>query len=319
MANATEAKFGDPVTRIAQTDCWTVLLRPKQPTFGSLVLICREPVQAFAEVSAQGYAELREMVGKVEATLRGLVAYERINYLMLMMVDPDVHFHVIPRYDGNRTFGALSFADAGWPGPPALEPAVALDSARSTAWRPVARRMAGRGRALSRAAGGRPAGLPGLPLFAFDRPRPVRAAPVHRAAGAGAGTLLIAQLLVGCYPARSRGSAGAPLFERAGDGREPGAHYFGLALPMAFTAAIFIAAARMSERLRARRQLTTGRRARASPRHTSCSRCADSVQPVPVWPGPAGHALRLPVALYDAMQTGWNAKVGEPVPPPARA
>jgi len=129
MANATEAKFGDPVTRIAQTTCWTVLLRPKQPTFGSLVLICREPVLAFAEVSAQGFAELRGIISKVEAVLRGFVAYERINYLMLMMVDPDVHFHVIPRYNGSRNFGALAFADAGWPGPPALEPAVALDTA----------------------------------------------------------------------------------------------------------------------------------------------------------------------------------------------
>ena len=129
MANATEAKFGDPVTRIAQTDCWTVLLRPKQPTFGSLVLICREPVTAFGDVSAQACAELRGVIVRIEAMLRGVVAYARINYLMLMMVDPDVHFHVLPRYAGSRNFGALAFADAGWPGPPALEPAVALDSA----------------------------------------------------------------------------------------------------------------------------------------------------------------------------------------------
>ncbi len=129
MANATEAKFGDPVTRIAQTDCWTVLLRPRQPTFGSLVVICREPATAFAELSPQAFAELRPVVRKVEAALRGFVAYERINYLMLMMVDPDVHFHVIPRYQGTRNFGAIAFADAGWPGPPALEPAVPLDSA----------------------------------------------------------------------------------------------------------------------------------------------------------------------------------------------
>ena len=129
MANATEAKFGDPGTRIAQTDCWTVLLRPKQPTLGSLVLVCREPVQAFSEVSGQGYSELRGVVRRIEALLRGFVAYERINYLMLMMVDRDVHFHVIPRYSGVRTLGAIAFADAGWPGPPALEPAVALDTA----------------------------------------------------------------------------------------------------------------------------------------------------------------------------------------------
>ena len=69
------------------------------------------------------------MVRGVETMLRDFVAYERINYLMLMMVDPDVHFHVIPRYNGTRNFGAIAFPDTGWPGPPALEPAVPLDSA----------------------------------------------------------------------------------------------------------------------------------------------------------------------------------------------
>jgi diadenosine tetraphosphate (Ap4A) HIT family hydrolase len=133
MANATETKFGDPATRLAQTDCWTVLLRPRQPALGSLVLICREPVTSFAEVSAQGYAELRELVGRIEATLREVVAYERINYLMLMMVDADVHFHVIPRYGGSRQFGDVEFRDAGWPGPPALDAAVALDPVMSDA------------------------------------------------------------------------------------------------------------------------------------------------------------------------------------------
>ena len=133
MANATETKFGDPTTRLAQTDHWTVLLRPKQPTFGSLVLICREPVQSFADVSASGYAELREVVSCIESTLREVVAYERINYLMLMMVDPDVHFHVIPRYDGSRRVGNVEFRDSGWPGPPALDAAVSLDSATSAA------------------------------------------------------------------------------------------------------------------------------------------------------------------------------------------
>lgn len=133
MANATETKFGDPTTRLAQTDHWTVLLRPKQPTLGSLVLICREPVRAFAEVSPQGYAELRDVVHRIEATLREVVAYERINYLMLMMVDPDVHFHVIPRYAGSRRLGDVDFPDAGWPGPPALDAAVSLDPVASDA------------------------------------------------------------------------------------------------------------------------------------------------------------------------------------------
>jgi diadenosine tetraphosphate (Ap4A) HIT family hydrolase len=129
MANATELKFGDPGNRIAQSAYWTVLLRPRQPTMGSLVLVCREDVTAFSEVSAAAFADLQLVVRRIEQALRAVVGYERINYLMLMMVDPDVHFHVIPRYSSPREFAGQGFPDAGWPGPPQLEPAVVLEAA----------------------------------------------------------------------------------------------------------------------------------------------------------------------------------------------
>jgi diadenosine tetraphosphate (Ap4A) HIT family hydrolase len=128
MANATELKFGDPAARVAQTAYWTVLLRPRQPTLGALVLVCRENVTAFSAVSAPAFADLQQIVQRVEGCLRQVVAYERVNYLMLMMVDPDVHFHVIPRYSQPRELAGQVFADAGWPGPPALEPAVVPDA-----------------------------------------------------------------------------------------------------------------------------------------------------------------------------------------------
>lgn len=129
MANPTETKFGDPETRIAQTSSWTVLLRPKQVTLGSLVLVCREPVKAFADLSPEAFADLRGVVRRIESSLKELVAYERINYLMLMMVDPDVHFHVIPRYSSPRAFEGATVPDAGWPGPPVLDAAVTLEPA----------------------------------------------------------------------------------------------------------------------------------------------------------------------------------------------
>jgi diadenosine tetraphosphate (Ap4A) HIT family hydrolase len=124
VPNATEIKFGDPDTRIAQTAHWTVLLRPKQPTLGSLVLVCREPVQQFSALSGAAFADLARVVRGVEAMLRQVVDYERINYLMLMMVDPDVHFHVIPRYSAARQHAGVDYVDGAWPGPPALEPAM---------------------------------------------------------------------------------------------------------------------------------------------------------------------------------------------------
>lgn len=128
MANATAIKFGHPASLVFETDCWSVLVRPQQPTLGALALVCREPATAFADVSADAYLDLKRVLGVVEPMLKRVVAYERINYVMLMMVDPDVHFHVVPRYDGVREHAGQTFADAGWPGPPALTQAVPLNA-----------------------------------------------------------------------------------------------------------------------------------------------------------------------------------------------
>jgi len=52
--------------------------------------------------------------------------YRKINYLALMMVDPHVHFHVIPRYSEPRTFDGATWTDATWPKPPDVTTALAL-------------------------------------------------------------------------------------------------------------------------------------------------------------------------------------------------
>jgi diadenosine tetraphosphate (Ap4A) HIT family hydrolase len=127
MSNATLAKFGDPETRLAEYVHWRVLLRAAQPTLGSLILGAKSEARAFSALPGEAYAELAEATREIETVLSDFVKYERINYLMLMMVDPHVHFHVIPRYQGTREFGLLSVTDQGWPGPPDLASAVALD------------------------------------------------------------------------------------------------------------------------------------------------------------------------------------------------
>ena len=126
--SATASKFGYPDSCIAETPHWLVLLRPQQVTFGSLVLLCREPVTAFGDVSRTAMAALPGVAKNIERLLTAETRYQKINYLMLMMVDPDVHFHVIPRYDGVREYAGLSLADTGWPGPPRLDQAVQLSS-----------------------------------------------------------------------------------------------------------------------------------------------------------------------------------------------
>jgi diadenosine tetraphosphate (Ap4A) HIT family hydrolase len=133
VTNPTARKFGYPQTLVAETDHWLVLVRPQQPTYGALVLICKADAKAFSDLSGEAFSDLKIAIGGIEALLRHTVAYERINYLMLMMVDPDVHFHVLPRYEGSREHGGHTFTDAGWPGPPALASHVALSEEEATA------------------------------------------------------------------------------------------------------------------------------------------------------------------------------------------
>lgn len=128
MTNATARKFGYPDTLVAEGEHWLALTRPAQPTLGAMVLVCTEDATAFSDISPAAFAELKAMTGGIEAALGGFCGYQKINYLMLMMVDPDVHFHVLPRYEGERSFAGLTVPDAGWPGPPALGEAVTPDT-----------------------------------------------------------------------------------------------------------------------------------------------------------------------------------------------
>ena len=125
--NPTIEKFGYPTTFVAEFDHWLVLLRPAQVTLGSLVLAAKSSATAYGTLPREAFAEQADAVAAIEAVLSEVCAYERINYLMLMMVDPNVHFHVIPRYSISRHWNQLEFPDSGWPGPPRLEHAVKLD------------------------------------------------------------------------------------------------------------------------------------------------------------------------------------------------
>ena len=121
MANATMLKFGYPDSLVREFEHWVVLLRPAQVTLGSLVLAAMSEATAFGQLPSGAHAELAIVTREMEGTLAELVGYQRINYLMLMMVDPHVHFHVIPRYEGSRAIEAVEVVDVGWPGPPDLK------------------------------------------------------------------------------------------------------------------------------------------------------------------------------------------------------
>ena len=127
LANDTMLAFGYPDSLIHEYNHWVVLARPKQVTLGALVMVCKEPAQSFGAVSSEAFREQERVVRDIEPGLKAFSAYEKINYLMLMMVDKEVHFHVLPRYSETRTFEGVEYPDSGWPGVPDLGAGPALE------------------------------------------------------------------------------------------------------------------------------------------------------------------------------------------------
>ena len=118
--NLTLEKFGYPDSIIHSYEHWTVLLRPQQITLGALILGSNDKSTRFSDVPLVAMEQLAPAIRDIESTLTNCFNYDKINYLMLMMVDPHVHFHVVPRYESVRDFASVSISDPGWPGPPDL-------------------------------------------------------------------------------------------------------------------------------------------------------------------------------------------------------
>jgi diadenosine tetraphosphate (Ap4A) HIT family hydrolase len=125
--NATIQRFGHPDTLIADWGEWIVLLRPRQVTLGSLVLAAAHEATAFSELPATYFSTLAAAVGHIEQALKNTLHCDKINYLMLMMVDPHVHFHVIPRYAKPASFMGHVYADKHWPKAPDVTAALEMD------------------------------------------------------------------------------------------------------------------------------------------------------------------------------------------------
>lgn len=126
--NNTIEKFGYPATLVREYAHWVLLVRPAQVTAGSLILAAKSNATAYGALPPAAFTEQGAIIAELEQKLRETVKMDKINYLMLMMVDPHVHFHIFPRYRGARSFAGLTLTDHGWPGPPDLKSAVELDS-----------------------------------------------------------------------------------------------------------------------------------------------------------------------------------------------
>ncbi|HEY1074486.1 MAG TPA: HIT family protein [Patescibacteria group bacterium] len=120
--NQTVQAFGYPESLIKEYDHWVVLLRPQQVTIGSLVIAAKSDVTNLGKLSSDAWTEFSLVTKETEELLRNTFGAEKFNYLALMMVDPNVHFHFIPRYSQPVALGNQEYTDADWPMKTELKP-----------------------------------------------------------------------------------------------------------------------------------------------------------------------------------------------------
>ena len=118
IQNIILEKFGYPDSLIKEYSHWYWLLRPQQVTLGSSIVIIKEYTSSMIQLDKNKYIELLDIYKNIEATLTEAFDYDKINYLMLMMEDPTLHYHVIPRYKNERVLVEKKYKDPGYPGIP---------------------------------------------------------------------------------------------------------------------------------------------------------------------------------------------------------
>ena len=134
----------DPEVLVHDFGTWALCLNRNQDLLGRCYLLLRRPCTDPMALSAEELQALWRDAAKAKAALTRLFHPDHWNYAFLMNVDPQVHFHVIPRYRSSRTFHGAEFADPKFGGHYPLGPDRALDPSSLSALRSAMAREIGR-------------------------------------------------------------------------------------------------------------------------------------------------------------------------------
>ncbi|MCT8139016.1 hypothetical protein H1D32_15690 [Anaerobacillus sp. CMMVII] len=105
---------------IYETEHWIWSVRPNQGTIGAGILSLKRECVTFSGLEQNEFSDLNNIIKIIESTLKSTLNYDVINYLMLMMIDKHVHYHVFPRYKNPVSFLDEVWKDETWPALPSL-------------------------------------------------------------------------------------------------------------------------------------------------------------------------------------------------------
>ncbi len=113
---------------IAETKHWVWSLRPTPATLGAGILSLRTLCPTFSDATTEQLADFATITKIVESRLAETFQPDKMNYLAIMMNDPHVHYHVLPRYGRDIDFAGLTWSDCGWPALPDLAAGLDFDN-----------------------------------------------------------------------------------------------------------------------------------------------------------------------------------------------
>lgn len=119
----------DPQFLIAQSPSWSVCLNRNQDLIGRCYVLLRRPETDVTAITDTELSELWGVVRVARKALDGLFEPDHYNFAFLMNVDPQVHFHIIPRYKTRREFAGGTFVDGNFGGHYTTSPDKKLDDA----------------------------------------------------------------------------------------------------------------------------------------------------------------------------------------------
>lgn len=109
------SKFKPMENKIKEFEYWIVVIREKQVTLGSCVILLKRQVHSLSEMTDSEAKEFPKVIQWYERTCKHCFGAEKFNYVVAMMKDNFVHYHAFPRYSIPIEKYGITWIDEDWP------------------------------------------------------------------------------------------------------------------------------------------------------------------------------------------------------------
>lgn len=100
-----------PPAAVYESEHWFVLVSWQQHTLGTLLIVHKENIPRWSQISPEAAVDFLGVQKHVELVLDENFSPDHYNYIQAGNVTSHLHFHVIPRYKDVRNFAGHKFAD----------------------------------------------------------------------------------------------------------------------------------------------------------------------------------------------------------------